>query len=80
MPENASMVYHNLGETLVICQFRNWLECAGVKIHGIPDFTICNVLAHVTSCVLPWEEEPQTAYPKSLTWASHIAASVLMGK
>ena len=26
------------------------------------------------------EEEPQTAYPFSFTWTSHIAASVLIGR
>ncbi len=37
-----------------------------------------NFISLVT-CVGCWEEEPQTAYPMSLTWASHIASSVLTG-
>ena len=34
-------------------------------------------ISQVTSCVRLWEE-PQTAFPMSSAWASHIAASVLM--
>ena len=33
----------------------------------------------MTSCVRLREEEPLTAFPMSLTWASHIAASMCMG-
>ena len=39
-----------------------------------------NFISVVTSCTGLWEEEPQTAHPTSFTWASHIAASMLMGR
>ncbi len=39
-----------------------------------------NFISQVTSCVRLWEEEPQTAFPMPLTWASHIATSMLMGR
>ncbi len=38
-----------------------------------------NFISLVTSCVRVREEEPQTAFPVSFTWASHIGAIVLMG-
>ena len=42
--------------------------------HLVSDF-----ISLVTSCLGLEEEEPQTAHPKSLTCASHIAASELTG-
>ncbi len=41
---------------------------------------LVNFISLVTSCVGLQEEEPQTAHPMSFTWASHIAASMLMGR
>ncbi len=43
-------------------------------------FVVCEF--HITSHLLCglWEEEPQTAHLMSITWASHIAASVLTGR
>ena len=38
-----------------------------------------NFISLVTSYVKLREEEPQTAFPMSITWASHIAANVLTG-
>ena len=38
-----------------------------------------NFISLVTSYVRLREEEPQTAFPTSFTWTSHIAASVFMG-
>ena len=42
-------------------------------------WTIMGQLSLVTSCAGLQEEEPQTAHLMSVTWASHIAASVLTG-
>ncbi len=38
-----------------------------------------NLISLGISCFRLWEEEPQTPFPMSFTWASHISASVLMG-
>ncbi len=48
------------------------------KCETVPSVSV-NFISLVTSSVGLRQEEPQTAFPMSTTWASHIGASVLMG-
>ena len=50
----------------------------GSEFEMAPDMSM-NFTSLGTSCVGRQEEEPQTAYPMLITWASLMAASVLMG-
>ncbi len=52
------------------------LRIASLKWH----FVSVNFISQVTSWVGLQEEGPQTAYRVSITWASHIGASTLMGR
>ena len=45
----------------------------------VPSVSV-NFISLVTPSVRLREEESQTAFPTSCTWASHLAASMLMGR
>ena len=52
-------------------------SCVGLREEEEPQ--TARPISLDTSCVGFREEEPQTAQPMSFSWASHIAASVVMG-
>ncbi len=60
---SKTTAYHH-----ITCILKWHLACLWIWYHSL-----------VTSCAGLRELEPQTAYPMSFTWASHIAASALTG-
>ena len=51
----------------------------GARSHHLSPSAPVNFISLVTSSVRLQEEEPQTAFPMSFTWASHIATNGLTG-
>ena len=85
-------VHHNRSFHSIshVCDTRYQIHIAHWNLHCIYEFHTLNqfeiapsesvnFISVVTSCAGLWEEAPQTAHLTSFTWASHIAASVLMG-
>ena len=55
-------------------------KITAIKLKAPSQYPICkNVHPRFYKKPVLWEEEPQTAHLMSITWASHIAASVLTG-
>ncbi len=80
---DASCVFHSEQ----VCSAASFLSCFVSSVIGLLRNILYHYVEHglcftfmslVTSCV-GLREQPQTAFPMSFTWASHVAAIMLTG-